>query len=75
MSLVDFVEDYGVVILLVVVVMLSIGFIGYVCYCGWAEDAGRSVVLRDGSQSYACVVSRVEKTPHDCKPIEGQNDH
>lgn len=71
MSFVDFVEDYGVVILLVVVVILAIGFVGYLCYCGWAEnDAGESVILRDGSQSYACVVSRVDKTPHDCKPIK-----
>lgn len=71
MSLEDFVEDYGVVILLVVVVMLGIGFVGYLCYCGWAEnDAGESVILRDGNQSYACTVSRVDKTPHDCHPVK-----
>lgn len=70
MSFVDFVGDYGVVILLVVVEILLIGFFGFLCYCGWAEnDAGESVVLRDGSQSYSCVVSRVDKTPHNCKPI------
>lgn len=70
MSFVDFVADYSVDILLVVVVILGIGFVGYLCYYGWAEnDAGESVILRDGNQSYSCVVSRVDKTPHSCKPI------
>lgn len=72
MSLEDFFEDHGGTIAIVVGVILFIGFIGYLFYCGWAEnDAGESVVLRDGSQSYACTVSRVNHTPHDCKPIEG----
>lgn len=67
----SFFEDHYVGIVTAVMVILAIGFIGYCCYYGWADgDAGESVVLRDGSQSYACVVSRVDKTPHNCKPIK-----
>ena len=70
MSLGDFFEDHGTGILVAVGVMLCIGFVGYCTYCSWAEqDAAETVILRDGNQSYACVVSRVDKTPHNCKPI------
>lgn len=73
----SFFEDHAVGIVTAVMVILAIGFIGYCTYCVWADnDAGESVILRDGNQSYSCVVSRVDQTPHDCKPIkDGGNDH
>lgn len=69
--LMNFFEDYSLDILTVVMVIITIGYIGFGIYyvCAY-EDAGESVVLRDGGQSYACTVSRVDKTPHDCKPIK-----
>lgn len=71
MSLEDFFEEHGIGITIAVGVILFIGFTCYCGYCIWADnDAGESVVLRDGRQSYACVVSRVNRTPHDCKPIK-----
>lgn len=71
MSFEDFFEDYGGAIIITVGVILFVGLIGFACYCGWAEnDAGESVILRDGSQSYSCTVSRVDQIPHDCKPIK-----
>ena len=64
----DFFEDHFVTVVMAIIV---IGYIGFCIYCVCTSgDAGESVVLRDGGQSYACTVSRVYKTPHDCKPIK-----
>jgi len=30
----------------------------------------RTIILRDGNQSYACTISDISQTPSDCKPIE-----
>lgn len=29
----------------------------------------RTIILRDGSQSYACQTSRISPAPHNCKPV------
>lgn len=34
------------------------------------ETTGRTIILRDGNQSYACTISDISPTPYDCKPIE-----
>ena len=39
--------------------------------CVWEEaTTARTIITRDGSQSYACTISDISPTPHDCKPIE-----
>lgn len=64
-------DDCAVRIVTVVGVILIIGMIVFCVYCGWAEeDAAETIILHDGSQSYACVVSRIYQTPHRCKPIK-----
>lgn len=69
--LMNFFEDHGLTILITVGVILFIGLVGFVGYYGWVEeDTAETIVMHDGSQFYACVVSRVDKTPHDCKPIK-----
>lgn len=30
----------------------------------------RTIILRDGSQSYACQTSRISPAPHNCKPVK-----
>jgi hypothetical protein len=30
----------------------------------------RTIIMRDGNQSYACTISDISPTPYDCKPIE-----
>lgn len=70
MSIEDFFEDHGLDIAIAVGVILFIGFVGFVGYYGWVEeDTAETIVMHDGSQSYACTVNRIDHTPHDCKPI------
>lgn len=39
--------------------------------CVWkAETTSRTIIMRDGNQSYACTISDISPTPYDCKPIE-----
>lgn len=39
--------------------------------CVWKEAmTARTIITRDGSQSYACTISDISPTPHDCKPIK-----
>ena len=69
------IEDFAGPIVTVVGVILIIGMIVFSVYCGWAEeDAAETIILHDGSQSYACVVSRVNQKPHQCKPIKEQTE-
>lgn len=41
------------------------------CVCVWKDvTTERTIIMRDGSQSYACSISDISPTPYDCKPIE-----
>lgn len=52
-----------------IVIVAGMLFLGSIVYCGYVEDAAETIVVHDGNQSYACEVNRINKTPHDCKPI------
>lgn len=42
--------------------------------CIWKEvTTARTIIVRDGSQSYACTISDISPDPHDCKQIEDAN--
>lgn len=41
------------------------------CFCTWKDvTTERTIIMRDGNQSYACTISGISPTPYDCKPIE-----
>lgn len=41
------------------------------CVCIWKDaTTSRTIILREGNQSYACTISDISQTPSDCKPIE-----
>lgn len=41
------------------------------CVCIWKDvTTARTIILREGNQSYACTISDIRQTPSDCKPIE-----
>lgn len=41
------------------------------CVCIWKDvTTARTIIMRDGNQSYACTVSDISPDPSDCKPIE-----
>lgn len=42
-----------------------------ICVCVWkGVMTERTIIMRDGNQSYACSISDISPTPYDCKPIE-----
>lgn len=44
------------------------------CVCVWKDaTTSRTIIVRDGNQSYACTISDISPTPYDCKPIEDAN--
>lgn len=51
-------------------VLFSVLFLALVAYLGWAEATADTIILRDGSRSYACQTSRISQTPHNCKPVK-----
>ena len=58
-----------VLIGLVAVAVAAILIIFVVCV--WKEGTtARTIITRDGSQSYACTISDISPNPHDCKPIK-----
>jgi hypothetical protein len=60
---------YYLLIGLVAVVVVATFTIFFVCV--WKDvTTERSIIMRDGSQSYACTVSDISPDPYDCKPIE-----
>lgn len=52
------------------VVLFFVLFFALVAYFGWAEATADTIILRDGSQSYACQTSRITPAPHNCKPVK-----
>lgn len=39
--------------------------------CTWKDvTTERTIIMRDGNQSYACTISDISPDPYDCKPIE-----
>lgn len=62
-----------VLIGLVAVVVVATFTIFFVCV--WKEDTtARTIITRDGSQSYACEISDISPNPYDCKPIENTEE-
>ncbi len=46
----------------------------FFCVCVLKEvTTARTIITRDGSQSYACTISDINPAPHDCKQIEDTN--
>lgn len=41
------------------------------CVCIWKDvTTERTIIMRDGNQSYACQTSRISPAPHNCKPVK-----
>lgn len=51
-------------------VLFAVLFFAFVAYLGWAEATADTIILRDGSRSYACQTSRISQAPHNCKPVK-----
>lgn len=54
-------------------VLFSVLFFALVsCLC-WGEATADTIILRDGSRSYACQTSRISQAPHNCKPLKEES--
>ena len=54
-------------------VLFSVLFLALVACLGWAEATADTIILRDGSRSYACQTSRISQAPHNCKPLKEES--
>lgn len=54
-------------------VLFSVLFFAFVAYLGWAEATTDTIILRDGSRSYACQTNRISQAPHNCKPVKEES--
>lgn len=64
------VEDRTETISVAIVAFFIIAAIGVFGYVFWAETTADTIILRDGSRSYACQTSRISQAPHNCKPVK-----
>lgn len=63
----DIAENLLIGLMAVAVAAIFIVF----CFCIWKDvTAEKTIIMRDGNQSYACTISDISPTPYDCKPIE-----
>lgn len=54
-------------------VLLFVLFFAFIVYLGWAGATADTIILRDGSRSYACQTSRISQAPYNCKPVKEQS--
>ena len=64
------IKEWTKTIAITVGVMFFAIFITYICYARGAETTADTIILRDGSRSYACQTSRISPAPHNCKPVK-----
>lgn len=70
-DIVDRIDDHSVGIVTAIGVVFLIGVFGWFGYCIWEVDnTTETIILHDGSKSYACEVCRGDQKPHECKPIK-----
>ena len=54
-------------------VLFSILFITLIACLGVAEATTNTIILHDGSRSYACQTNRISQAPHNCKPVKEES--
>jgi hypothetical protein len=64
------VQDMDEILAIVAVVLFAAVVSAFAVWACWSEATADTIVIHDGSQSYACEVSRIHQAPHRCKPIE-----
>ena len=62
-------DDKAETLAVAAAVLFFVLFFALVAYFGWAEATADTIILRDGSRSYACQTSRISPAPHNCKPV------
>lgn len=63
-------QDMDEILAIVAVILFAAVVSGFAVWACWSEETADTIIIRDGSQSYACEVSRINHAPHRCKPIK-----
>lgn len=64
------VQDMDEILAIVAVVLFAAVVSTFAVWACWSDATADTIVIHDGSQSYACEVSRINQAPQRCKPIE-----
>lgn len=64
------VQDMDEILAIVAVVLFAAVVSAFAVWVCWPEATADTIIIRDGSRSYACEVSRINQAPHRCKPIK-----
>lgn len=58
-------------LLIGLIVVVTAGAVILLCVCIWKDvTTEKTIITRNGNQSYACTISDISPNPYDCKPIE-----
>lgn len=64
-------SDIAENLLIGLIVVVTAGAVILLCVCIWKDvTTEKTIITRNGNQSYACTISDISPTPYDCKPIE-----
>lgn len=58
---------------IIAAVLFSVLFFAFIVCIGWAGAKAETIIINDGSRSYACQTSRISQAPYNCKPIKEQS--
>lgn len=58
---------------IIAAVLFSVLFFAFIVCIGWAGVTADTIILRDGSRSYACQTSRISQAPYNCKPVKEES--
>lgn len=68
-------SDIAENLLIGLMTVAAVAIFTILCVCIWkAVTTEKTIIMRDGSQSYACTISDISPNPYDCKPIEDTED-
>jgi hypothetical protein len=64
-------SDIAENLLIGLIVVVTAGAVILLCVCIWKDvTTEKTIITRNGNQSYACTISDISPNPYDCKPIE-----
>lgn len=58
---------------IIAAVLFSVLFFAFIVCIGWAGAKAETIIIHDGSRSYACQTSKISPAPHNCKPVREES--
>ena len=54
-------------------VLFSVLFFAFIVCIGLAGAKAETIIIHDGSRSYACQTSKISPAPYNCKPVREES--